>query len=125
MERLEQASPFVSVKDPTLKDRIGWLADEAAAAPAALDKTWFRTRVGYVVQDVERLNNTQLVMDPVCELSCKSWRFPLPGCATSSWQRWCAILPTCGPRTAHLRRTSAAWHVLLSPAAWMSPAPRV
>ena len=64
MERLEQAAPFISVKDPTLKDRIGWLADEAAAAPAALDKPWFKTRVGYVVQDVERLNSTQLVMDP-------------------------------------------------------------
>ena len=64
MERLEQAAPFVSVKDPTLKDRIGWLADEASAAPAALDKPWFKTRAAYVVQDVERLNSTQLVMDP-------------------------------------------------------------
>ena len=79
MERLEQSAPFVSVKDPTLKDRIGWLADEAAAAPAALDKTWFRTRVGYVVQDVERLNNTQLVMDPVLRAELDKLALSSPG----------------------------------------------
>ena len=64
MERLGQAAPFISVKDPTLTDRIGWLSNEAAAGPAALDQPWFRTRVGYVVQDVERVNGAQLVMDP-------------------------------------------------------------
>ncbi len=79
MERLEQAAPFVSVKDPTLKDRIGWLADEAAAAPAALDKPWFKTRVGYVVQDVERLNNTQLVMDPALRTELDKLALSSPG----------------------------------------------
>ena len=79
MERLEQAAPFVSVKDPALKDRIGWLADEAAAAPAALDKPWFKTRVGYVVQDVERLNNTQLVMDPALRAELDKLALSSPG----------------------------------------------
>ena len=79
MERLEQAAPFVSVKDPTLKDRIGWLADEAAAAPAALDKPWFKTRVGYVVQDVERLNSTQLVMDPALRAELDKLALSSPG----------------------------------------------
>jgi len=79
MERLEQAAPFVSVKDPALKDRIGWLADEAAAAPAALDKPWFKTRVGYVVQDVERLNNTQLVMDPALRAELEKLALSSPG----------------------------------------------
>jgi len=79
MERLEQAAPFVSVKDPALKDRIGWLADEAAAAPAALDKPWFKTRVGYVVQDVERLNNTQLVMDPALRTELDKLALSSPG----------------------------------------------
>ncbi len=79
MERLEQAAPFVSVKDPALKDRIGWLADEAAAAPAALDKPWFKTRVGYVVQDMERLNNTQLVMDPALRAELDKLALSSPG----------------------------------------------
>ncbi len=79
MERLEQAAPFVSVKDPALKDRIGWLADEAAAAPAARDKPWFKTRVGYVVQDVERLNNTQLVMDPALRAELDKLALSSPG----------------------------------------------
>ena len=79
MERLEQAAPFVSVKDPTLKDRIGWLADEGAAAPAALDRPWFKTRVSYVVQDVERLNNTQLVMDPALRAELDKLALSSPG----------------------------------------------
>ena len=79
MERLQQAAPFVSVKDPALKDRIGWLADEAAAAPAALDKPWFKTRVSYVVQDVERLNSTQLVMDPALRAELDKLALSLPG----------------------------------------------
>ena len=79
MERLEQAAPFVSVKDPALKDRIGWLADEAAAAPAALDKPWFKTRVSYVVQDVERLNSTQLVMDPALRAELDKLALSSPG----------------------------------------------
>ncbi len=79
MERLEQAAPFVSVKDPALKDRVGWLADEAAAAPAALDKPWFKTRVSYVVQDVERLNNTQLVMDPALRAELDKLALSSPG----------------------------------------------
>ena len=79
MERLEQVAPFISVKDPTLKDRIGWLADEAAAAPAALDKPWFKTRVGYVVQDVERLNGTQLVMDPALRAELDKLALSSPG----------------------------------------------
>lgn len=79
MERLEQAAPFVSVKDPALKDRIGWLADEVSAAPAALDKPWFRTRAAYVVQDVERLNNTQLVMDPALRAELDKLALSSPG----------------------------------------------
>jgi len=79
MERLEQAAPFVSIKDSSLKDRIGWLADEAAAAPAALDKPWFRTRVGYVVQDVERLNGAQLVMDPALRAELDKLALSSPG----------------------------------------------
>lgn len=79
MERLEQAAPFVSVKDPALKDRIGWLADEAAAAPAALDKPWFKTRAAYVIQDVERLNNTQLVMDPALRAELDKLALSSPG----------------------------------------------
>ena len=79
MERLEQAAPFVSVKDPTLKDRIGWLADEAAAAPAALDKPWFKTRAAYVIQDVERLNSTQLVMDPALRAELDKLALSSPG----------------------------------------------
>lgn len=79
MERLEQAAPFVSVKDPALKDRISWLADEAAAAPAALDRPWFKTRAAYVVQDVERLNNTQLVMDPALRAELDKLALSSPG----------------------------------------------
>jgi len=96
MERLEQAAPFVSVKDPNLKDRIGWLADEAAAAPAALDKPWFKTRVGYVVQDVERLNNTQLVMDPALRTELDKLAVSSPGLRHEQ-------LATLVRETAHLR----------------------
>ena len=96
VERLEQAAPFVSVKDPALKDRIGWLADEAAAAPAALDKPWFKTRVSYVVQDVERLNSTQLVMDPALRAELDRLALSSPGLRHEQL----AVLVR---KTAHLR----------------------
>lgn len=79
VERLEQAAPFVSVKDPALKDRIGWLVDEAAAAPAALDRAWFKTRVAYVVQDLERSNGARLVMDPALRAELDKLAVSSPG----------------------------------------------
>lgn len=79
LERLEQAAPFVSVKDPALKDRIGWLVDEAAAAPAALDRAWFKTRVAYVVQDLERSNGARLVMDPALRAELDKLALSSPG----------------------------------------------
>lgn len=79
MDRLEQAAPFISVKDPTVKDRITWLMDEATARPAAMEQTWFRTRVGYVVQDVERLNGTTLVMDPTLRAELEKLALSSPG----------------------------------------------
>ncbi len=108
VERLEQAAPFVSVKDPALKDRIGWLADEAAAAPAALDKPWFKTRVGYVVQDVERLNNTQLVMDPALRADLDRLALSSPGLRHEQLaalvRETASLRPEDGPLAQDIRR---------------------
>ncbi len=79
MDRLDQAAPFISVKDPTVKDRITWLMDEATARPAAMEQAWFKTRVGYVVQDVERLNGTILVMDPGLRTELEKLALSSPG----------------------------------------------
>ncbi len=114
MERLEQAAPFVSVKDPALQERIGWLADEASAAPSALDRAWFKTRVAYVVQDVERLNNAQLVMDPALRAELDKLALSSPGLRHEQLaalvRETAHLRPEDGPLAQEIRRL-ARWAV--------------